>query len=88
VLEYICGEYGIPCTLVNDSSKEETLGEWRRVSEQNLLQQQVTKPLAGWQKRCETEIREFRKNYQQIMHLNQCPEAFWEFAIKYIIKRP
>jgi hypothetical protein len=85
VLEFVCREYGVPRVMVSDNAKEETLGNWGRIAKQNLLKQRTTEPHSGWQNRCETEIREFRKHYQRITSLNKCPEAFWDFAIKYII---
>jgi hypothetical protein len=85
VLEYVCRKYGVPKLLVSEGAKEERLGEWGRVVKQNLIPQTITEPHSGWQNRCEDEIREFRKHYQRIMVQNRCPEAFWDFAIEYVI---
>jgi Reverse transcriptase (RNA-dependent DNA polymerase) len=86
VLEYMCREYGIPRLLVSDNAKEETLGNWGRIIKQNLIKQRTTEPYSSWQNRCEGEIREVRKHYTRIMALHQCPDAFWDFAMEYVIK--
>jgi hypothetical protein len=85
VLEYICREYGVPSLLVSDNAKEELLGNWGRVTKQNLIRQRVTEPYSGWQNRCEDEIREIRAHYTRIMHLHRCPDAFWDFCFEYVI---
>jgi hypothetical protein len=85
-LGHVYRKYGVPRLLVSDGAKEERLGEWGRIVKQNLIPQSITEPHSGWQNRCEDEIREFRKHYQQIMVLNRCPEAFWDFAVKFIIR--
>jgi hypothetical protein len=45
----------------------------------------MSEPHSGWQNRCEDEIREIRKHFQRIITTNKCPEAFWDFALEYII---
>jgi hypothetical protein len=85
VLEYVCRKYGVPKLLVSNRAKEELLGDWGRVLKQNLIQQSTSEPHSGWQNRCEDEIREVCKHFQCIMATNKCPEAFWDFALEYII---
>jgi hypothetical protein len=53
---------------------------------QNLIPQSTTEPHSGRHNRCDDEIQEFRKHFQRIMVLNRCPEAFWDFALEYIIR--
>jgi Reverse transcriptase (RNA-dependent DNA polymerase) len=86
VLDYVCRTYGVPQLLVSDNAKEETLGNWGRVIKHYLIRQRMTEPHSGWQNRCEDEIREVRKHYARIMALHKCPDAFWDFAIQYVIK--
>jgi hypothetical protein len=85
VFKYVCRRYGIPKVLVNDRVKEENLGLWGCIVVQNLIPQSNTEPQSGWQNKCESELREFRKHFQRIMMLNKCPETFWDFALEYII---
>ena len=84
-LDKVCRTYGVPQLLVSDNAKEETLGNWGRISKQYLIKQRMTEPHSGWQNRCEDEIREIRKHYARIMSLNQCPDAFWDFGLAYVI---
>jgi hypothetical protein len=85
VLDYVCRTYGVPQLLVSDNAKEETLGNWGRVTKHYLIRQRMTEPHSGWQNRCEDEIREVRKHFARIMALHRCPDAFWDFGIQYVI---
>jgi hypothetical protein len=67
VLEFVCRRYGVPKVLVSDRAKEETLGFWGQVVKQNLIPQSTSEPQLGWQNRCESEMREFRKHFHRIM---------------------
>jgi hypothetical protein len=82
VLEYVCRRYGVPKVLVSDRAKEENLGLWGQVIKQNLIPQSNTEPHSGWQNRCESEIREFRKHFQRIMMLNKCTEGVLGFCAR------
>jgi hypothetical protein len=75
MLEHVCHKYGVPKLLVSDWAKEELLGDWGRITKQNLIPQNTTEPHSGWQNRCEDEIREIRKHFQRVMAANRCPEA-------------
>lgn len=86
VLDHVCRTYGVPQLLVSDNAKEETLGNWDKITKHYLIRQRTTEPHSGWQNRCEDEIREVRKHYARIMNLHKCPDAFWDFAMEYIIK--
>lgn len=85
VLDYVCRTYGVPQLLVSDNAKEETLGNWGRITKHYLIKQRMTEPHSGWQNRCEDEIREVRKHFARIMAIHKCPDAFWDFAIQYVI---
>jgi hypothetical protein len=82
VLEYVCRRYRVPKVLVSDRAKEENLGLWGQVIKQNLIPQSNTEPHSGWQNRCESEIREFRKHFQRIMMLNKCTEGVLGFCAR------
>jgi hypothetical protein len=84
-LDSVCRSYGVPKLLVSDNAKEETLGNWGRITKEYLIKQRMTEPHSGWQNRCEDEIRELRKHYARIMALHQCPEAFWDFGMEYVL---
>jgi hypothetical protein len=78
VLEHVCCKYGVPKLLMIDRAKEELLGDWGRITKQNLIPQNTTEPHSGWQNRCEDKIREIMKHFQRVMAANRCPEAFWD----------
>jgi hypothetical protein len=84
-LDYICRTYGVPQLLVSDNAKEETLGDWGRITKHYLIRQRTTEPHSGWQNCCEDEIREVRRHLARIMSLHRCPDAFWDFALEYVV---
>ena len=82
-LDHVCRNYGVPKLLVSDNAKEESLGNWGRITKQYLIKQRMTEPHSGWQNRCEDEIREIRK-YLARMSVHQCPDTFWDIGLSYV----
>ena len=77
-------KYGIPGTIITDNAKEETLGEWKRMCRQILIEQASTEPHTPQQDRCEREILDCKRMWSSIKTAYQVPASLWDYGLEYI----
>lgn len=73
---------GVPATLVMDGSKEQTMGEFRRVARQIGVHVKQTEPHSPWQNAAEGTIRELKRGAGRKMAAKKSPAGLWDHCLE------
>jgi hypothetical protein len=73
---------GVPPAMVMDSSKEQTLGDFRRKLKEADCHLRQTEPYSPWMNAAKSAIRELKRGVSRKMIRTRSPKVLWDHCIE------
>ena len=76
-------EVGVPTELHTDGSKEQALGEWKRICQRHSIYRTWTEPHSPWQNLAEKAGGIIKARCRDMMRRTNTPIVLWDYCIEY-----
>jgi hypothetical protein len=73
---------GAPAYIMADNAPEEQEGEWAQICRTYCIPQRASETKYQHQNRVERSIQDIKRRTRLLLHLNDAPEKFWDYAVQ------